>query len=104
MPVARRAGRRHARWQHVRDALSVRHASRRRRVAVICLVAFRLRSGLALDEYEEWFRRVAVPAVRAMSSVGSYRMLRVTTVLEGEARFELLELLEMSDPELFERE
>ncbi len=71
---------------------------------MICLVGFRLRPGLPPDEYEEWFRREAVPAVQAMTSVQSYRVLRVANVLEGEPSFEFLELLEVADQALFERE
>ena len=68
-----------------------------------CFVTFRLRPGLTHEEYEEWFRRENVPAVRKMRSIKSYRVWRVVGAMEGEPP-EFLEEMEIDDRVSFEQE
>lgn len=69
-----------------------------------CFVTFRLKPGVTPEEYEEWFRRVNVPAVQKMSSVKSYRVWRFADVMEGETTFDIIEEMELDDRGEFERE
>ena len=68
-----------------------------------CFVTFRLKPGLTREEYEEWFRRENVPAVRKMRSIKSYRVWRVVGAMEGEPP-EFLEEMEIDDRASFEQE
>lgn len=68
-----------------------------------CLVTFRLKPGVSPDEYEEWFRRENVPAVRRMTTIKSYHVWRVVGAMEGEPP-QFLEAMEIDDREAFEAE
>jgi hypothetical protein len=70
---------------------------------VKCFVTFRLKPGVAAREYEEWFRRENVPAVRKMTSIKTYRVWRVVGAMEGEPP-EFLEEMEIDDRAAFEGE
>lgn len=69
-----------------------------------CFVTFRLKPGVSPEEYEEWFRTVNVPAIKKMSTVGEYRVWRIVGTAEGEAPFQILEEMEISDRESFDAE
>lgn len=69
-----------------------------------CFVTFRLRPGVRPEEYDEWFRRTNVPAVRKMKSIKSYRVWRAVHAVDGEPTFEVLEEMEIADRAAFERE
>jgi len=69
-----------------------------------CFVLFRLKPGITPADYEAWFREVNVPAVRRLRSISSYRVWRVSGVMEGEPRFEFLEEMELADQAAFEQE
>lgn len=69
-----------------------------------CFVTFRLKPGVTLEQYEDWFRRENVPAVRKMEAISSYRVWRVSGALEGEPAFEILEEMEIAGREAFEAE
>jgi hypothetical protein len=71
---------------------------------VKCFVTFRLKPDLTPEQYEEWFRRDNVPAVRKMQSILSYHVWRVVGALEGSPAFEYLEEMEIEDRGAFERE
>lgn len=68
-----------------------------------CFVTFRLKPGVTVEEYLDWFRRENVPAVRKMTSIKSYRVWRVTSAAEGEPP-EFLEEMEIDDQAHFEQE
>jgi len=70
---------------------------------VKCFVTFRLKPGVAPDEYEEWFRRENVPAVRKMGTIKSYQVWRVVGAMEGDPP-QFLEAMEIDDREAFEAE
>ena len=69
-----------------------------------CFVTFRLKPGLTAEQYEEWFRRENVPAVRKMTSISSYRVWRAVDTMEGEAPFDFIEEMEFADRAAFDRE
>jgi hypothetical protein len=69
-----------------------------------CFVTFRLKPGVTLEQYEDWFRRENVPAVRKMETISSYRVWRVSGALEGEPAFEILEEMEIDGRDVFEAE
>jgi hypothetical protein len=68
-----------------------------------CFVTFRLKPGVTAAEYLEWFRRDNVPAVRAMTSIKTYRVWQVTSATEGDPP-QFLEEMEIDDQQHFERE
>jgi hypothetical protein len=70
---------------------------------VKCFVTFRLKPGVTVDEYLEWFRRENVPAVRKLSSIKSYRVWQVTSAMEGDPP-QFLEEMAIDDQADFERE
>jgi hypothetical protein len=70
---------------------------------VKCFVTFRLKPGVTIGEYLEWFRRENVPAVRKLSSIKTYRVWQVTSAMEGDPP-EFLEEMEIDDQAHFERE
>jgi hypothetical protein len=70
---------------------------------VRCFVTFRLKPGVDVEEYEEWFRRKNVPAVRKMKTIKSYRVWRVVGEMEG-APPDFLEEMEIDDRAAFEAE
>lgn len=69
-----------------------------------CFVTFRLKPGVTPEAYDEWFRAENAPAVRKMTSLKSYRVWRVGSIVEGEPSFEVLEEMEFEDRAAFERE
>lgn len=69
-----------------------------------CFVTFRLKAGVTPAQYLEWFRQDNVPAVRKMESIQSYRVWRVSGLLEGQPSFEFLEEMELQDRAAFEKE
>jgi hypothetical protein len=69
-----------------------------------CFVLFRLKPGVTPGEYEDWFRAHNVPAVRRLRSISSYRVWKVSGVMDGEPTFEFLEEMELADRAEFERE
>lgn len=69
-----------------------------------CFVTFRLKPGLTAEQYEEWFRRENVPAVRKMTSISSYRVWRAVDTMEGEAPFDFIEEMEFADRAAFDGE
>jgi hypothetical protein len=71
---------------------------------VKCFVTFRLKPGVSVQEYEDWFRRENVPAVRKMRSIASYRVWRVVGAMEGDPAFEFLEEMELTEHAAFEQE
>jgi len=70
---------------------------------VKCFVTFRLKPGVTVDEYLEWFRRENVPAVGKAASIKTYRVWRVTSAMEGDPP-EFVEEMEIDDKAHFERE
>jgi hypothetical protein len=70
---------------------------------VKCFVTFRLKPGVTVDEYLEWFQHENVPAVRKLSSIKTYRVWQVTSAMEGDPP-EFLEEMEIDDQASFERE
>ena len=69
-----------------------------------CFVTFRLKPGVTPEEYEDWFRRENVPAVRTMTSISTYRVWRAVDTMEGEAPFDFIEEMELADRSAFDRE
>ena len=67
-------------------------------------MTFRLRPGVSLDEYEEWFRSVNVPAIKKMTTVGHYQVWRIAGASEGGAPFQILEEMEITDRTSFDEE
>jgi hypothetical protein len=70
---------------------------------VKCFVTFRLKSGVTVDEYLDWFRRENVPAVRKLKSIKTYHVWRVTSAMEGDPPA-FLEEMEIDEQERFEQE
>jgi hypothetical protein len=70
---------------------------------VKCFVTFRLKPGVTVDEYLEWFHRENVPAVSKLTSIKSYHVWRVASALEGDPP-EFVEEMEIDDQAHFERE
>ena len=66
-----------------------------------CFVTFRLKRGVTRQEYEEWFRRENVPAVRKMSTIKSYRAWHVVGEMEGSPP-DFVEEMEIDDRGAFE--
>ena len=69
-----------------------------------CFVTFRLRPEVSFEAYESWFREVNVPAIRKMTTVGQYQVWRVGGAAEGDAPFEVLEEMEITNRASFEQE
>ena len=69
-----------------------------------CFVTFRLKPDVTVEAYEDWFRRVNVPAVRKMASITSYRVWHVVGAMEGQPAFDFLEEMELADRSAFEQE
>lgn len=67
-------------------------------------VLFNLRAGADPAAYERWAAERDVPAVRALSSVSSFTVHRVTGALGGEAPYEYVEVIDVEDMERFGRE
>jgi hypothetical protein len=70
---------------------------------VKCFVTFRLKPGITVDEYLEWFHRENVPAVGKVTSIKTYRVWRVTSAMEGDPP-QFLEEMEIDDQARFERQ
>jgi hypothetical protein len=70
---------------------------------VKCFVTFRLKPGVTREEYEAWFRRENVPAVRQMKTIKSYHVWHVVGAMEGDPP-QFLEEMEIDDREAFEAE
>ena len=68
-----------------------------------CFVTFRLKPGVTVDEYLEWFHRENVPAVDKVTSIKTYRVWRVTSAMEGDPP-QFVEEMEIDDQAHFERE
>lgn len=68
-----------------------------------CFVTFKLKPGVTVDEYLDWFRRENVPAVSKAASIKTYRVWRVTSAMEGDPP-EFVEEMEIDDKSHFERE
>ena len=79
---------------------AIRHES----YAMKCFVAFRLRPGLTMAEYEDWFKRVNVPAICKMMSVSDYHVWRIRGALGDAAPYDVIEEMEVSDTDAFEAE
>jgi REDY-like protein HapK len=71
---------------------------------VKCFVTFRLKPGVTSAEYEKWFRRDNVPAVRTMTSISSYRVWRTVGAAEGEPPYDYIEEMEFDDRATFDGE
>jgi hypothetical protein len=71
---------------------------------VKCFVTFRLKPGVSHEQYEDWFRRENVPAVRAMTSISSYRVWRAVDAMDGEAPYDIVEEMEFADRSAFDGE
>jgi hypothetical protein len=71
---------------------------------VKCFVTFRLKPGVTHEQYDDWFRRENVPAVRTMTSISSYRVWRAVDTMEGEAPYDIIEEMEFSDRAAFDGE
>ncbi len=69
-----------------------------------CFGTFRVRPGAGLDRYIEWVRRVNVPAVRQFASVRNCRVWRTCGASDGEAPFDVVEEMEITDRAAFEAE
>jgi hypothetical protein len=69
-----------------------------------CIVTFRLKPDVGMEDYLDWFRRENVPAVRKMQTISSYRVWHVVGAMEGEPPFDFLEEMEISDRAAFEHE
>jgi hypothetical protein len=70
---------------------------------VKCFVTFRLKPDVTREQYEAWFRRENVPAVRKMNTIKSYHVWHVVGAMEGEPP-EFLEEMEIDDRAAFEAE
>jgi hypothetical protein len=70
---------------------------------VKCFVTFRLKPDLTPDDYEDWFRRENLPAVRRMTTITSYQVWRVVGSMEGDPP-QYLEAMEIDDRQSFEDE
>ena len=68
-----------------------------------CFVTFRLKPGVTMDEYLEWFHRENVPAVGKLTSIKAYRVWRVTSAMEGDPP-QFVEEMEIDDQTHFERQ
>ena len=68
-----------------------------------CFVTFRLKPDLTPDDYEDWFRRENLPAVRRMTTITSYQVWRVVGSMEGDPP-QYLEAMEIDDRQSFEDE
>ena len=68
-----------------------------------CFVTFRLKPGVTMDEYLEWFHRENVPAVGKLTSIKTYRVWRVTSAMEGDPP-QFVEEMEIDDQTQFERQ
>jgi hypothetical protein len=71
---------------------------------VKCFVTFRLKPGVSHEQYEDWFRCENVPAVRAMTSISSYRVWRAVDAMDGEAPYDIVEEMEFADRSAFDGE
>ena len=69
-----------------------------------CFVTFSLKPGVTHEQYEDWFRRENVPAVRTMTSISSYRVWRAVDTMEGEAPYDIIEEMEFADRAAFDGE
>ena len=69
-----------------------------------CFVTFRLKPGLTAEQYEEWFRRDNVPAVRRMESISSYRVWRAVDAMDGEPPYDFIEEMEFAERAAFDGE
>jgi hypothetical protein len=70
---------------------------------VKCFVTFRLKPGVTVEEYFEWFHRENVPAVSKVASIKTYQVWRVTSAMEGDPP-QFVEAMEIDDQAQFERE
>lgn len=69
-----------------------------------CFVTFRLKPGVTHEQYEDWFRRDNVPAVRTMTSISSYRVWRAVDAMEGEPPYDIIEEMEFAERSAFDGE
>ena len=66
---------------------------------------FNLKSGKSLDDYEKWSLEQVHPRMLKMPSVLAFRDYRVTGAMGGgETRYQLVEEIEIMNPEEFERD
>jgi hypothetical protein len=70
---------------------------------VKCFVTFRLKPDVTREQYEAWFRRENVSAIRKMNTIQSYHVWHVVGAMEGEPP-EFLEEMEIDDRAAFEAE
>lgn len=57
-----------------------------------------------MAEYEDWFKRVNVPAINKMASVSGYHVWRIGGALGEASPYDVIEEMEVSDKDAFEAE
>jgi len=63
---------------------------------VIVVVLFNLKAGVSVADYEAWARARDLPAVNALPSVESFRVLRSKGLMNGSAApYQYVELIEL---------
>jgi hypothetical protein len=71
------------------------------RVFFLC----RLCAGASRDEYEQWVREVDLPTARAIPTMVSYDVVRLDGPFrEGEVPYDYVEILEVSDLQVYKRQ
>lgn len=70
------------------------------------IVLFNLKPGVSVADYEAWARTQDIPGVRALKSVGDYRIHRATGVLGSDEtpRYAYVEVIDVGDMAKFGEE
>jgi REDY-like protein HapK len=64
----------------------------------------RLKEGVDPKKYERWVREFDYAQTRKMKSVDRYRVSRVGRSIKGRRPYDYVELVEINDPDLYEKE
>jgi hypothetical protein len=67
------------------------------------LATFNLKAGTSVEAYESWAKTVDLPTVKALPSINSFRVFRITGLFGSEASppFGYAELIEVNDMDRF---
>lgn len=69
-----------------------------------CFVTFRLRPGVTLEQYQEWFQTQNLAAVAKQRATANYRVWRTLKVHEGRPTWQFVEEMDVLDLAECERE
>jgi hypothetical protein len=86
--------------------MALGHAGRDETAMSRVIAVFNLKAQVLEHDYEAWAKRVDIPTVNALPSVGSFEVLKVTGQLGSDAPppYRYIEVIDIQDEEGFARD